>query len=312
MKTALAVAALLAGTARALPPPARSAGDDRLVVATTAQLAPILHRVARELERERPGVHVSIVAVGSDVAMAQLYTRRADLAVIGRPAFDPEVKAFQWIFQYPPTAWAVLRGSSTTPGHSPAIRLLVNAANPIRSISARQVELAFRKDAPVRWRDLGVAGPLAPRPVHAFMPDAEQGTGRFIRHALFQDATLFAWNRITEIAEPLRRDGSDDRAGRRIAAAVARDPLALALVPGGSVPGTRAVPLHCEALGQSLCDSEGALERDVYAYADPALRPDARSFLRLLIGSAPQGTIDPAPYRPLPPGEGREQLDKLR
>ena len=35
---------------------------------------------------EGPGIKVSILAVGSDVAMAEIYTRRADLAIIGRAA----------------------------------------------------------------------------------------------------------------------------------------------------------------------------------------------------------------------------------
>ena len=299
-------AVLLASTA-AKPPPVREMPANELVIGTTAQLAPVLREVAVQLERSRPGLHVSIAPVGSDMAMAQLYTHRADLVVIGRPAFDPELKAFQWVFQYPPTAWPVLQGSDSTAGHSPTVRVLVNAANPVRSISAQQLEAIFRGNRAVHWSDLGVTGPLEARTVHPMMPDTEQGTGRFIRQALFEDATLFAWDRLREFAEPIHRNGSADRFSERIAAAVARDPLAIALTSGGAVAGTRSVPLQCSA-----CDTSGGIQRTVYAYSGPVPTPDVSAFLRLLISGAEDKRIAPAPYRPLPLAEARELLKELQ
>lgn len=306
VKFILVGAALLASTA-AKSPPVRELPANELVIGTTAELEPVLRKAAVVLERSRPGLHVSIEPVGSDVAMAQLYTHRADLVVVGRAAFDPELKAFQWVFQYPATAWPVLQGSDSTAGHSPAIRILVNAANPVRSISTRQLDAIFRGGNSVRWTDLGVTGPLEARTVHPMMPDSEQGTGRFIRQALFDDATLFAWNRVREFAEPIHRNGSDDTFSDRIAAAVARDPQAIALTSGGAVAGTRSIALQC-----STCDTTGGIQRTVYAYSGPALTPNANAFLRLLIGGTEDGRIQSAPYRPLPPAEARELLKKLQ
>jgi len=309
LKFVIAAAGLLSSASAGLPTPSREMGDNQLVVATTAQLAPVLRKVALELEHEHPGLDVSIAPVGSDVAMADLYTRRADIAVIGRAATDPEIKAFQWIYEYPPQAWPVLRGSVAVPGHSPSIRVLVNASNPIRSISVQQLEMAFRSERPIHWRDLGVTGPFASRPVHPIIPDSEQGSGIFIRAALLNGATLFAWDRVKEIAEPSHRGSIDDGLGASLAAAVAHDPQALALVPGGATAGTRPVPLEC---GPTLpCDSSGAIERTVYAYADPKPRPDARSFLLLLIDGSRTGSIDPSPYRQLPAGQAQELPRKL-
>lgn len=312
LKAIVVAAGLLASQGGDHYPPAR-AGDDRLVVATTAQLFPLLQKTATELRRERPGLEISILSVGSDVAMAELYTRRADVAIIGRSATDPEIKAFQWIYQYPPESWAVLRGSLAAPGHSPSIRVLINAANPIRALSIKQLEQVYRGDRPLRWRDLGVGGKIGRQPVHAIMPDSEQGTGRFIRDTLFQGSTLFAWQRVKEIAEPMHRSGADDTIGRRIAAAVARDPSALALVPGNKVAGTRTVPLICTGIkAASQCDPEGAVTRSIYAYADPHLRPDARAFLVILSSGGDRPRIDPAPYRSLSANEARALLDRLR
>ena len=312
MKAIVIAAGLLASQAGEHVPPAKEADADRLVVATTAQLHPILEKVALELQRERPGLKVSILSVGSDVAMAELYTRRADLAVIGRAATDPEIKAFQWIYQYPPQSWPVLRGSLATPGHSPSIRLLVNAANPIRRLSPEQLERVYRGERPISWRHLGVAGRIGSRAVHPIMPDSEQGTGRFIRDALFQGSTLFAWQRVQELAEPMHRGGGDDTVGERIAAAVARDPQALALVPGNPVAGTRAVPLDCATIkAVSHCDKNGALERSIYAYSDRGLRSGARAFLTILTSGGDRTRIDPAPYRQLPAGEVHALLDRL-
>jgi phosphate transport system substrate-binding protein len=313
VKGIMLVAALLANAPAENLPPKRLLSADRLVVATTAQLAPLLRKTATELQRQRPGRKVSILAVGSDVAMAELYTRRADLAVIGRAASDPEIKAFQWIFQYPPQMWPVLGGSVTAPGHSPAVRVLVHASNPIRSISTAQLQLAFRGERPVRWSDLGVTGPLAQRLVHPIMPDSEQGTGRFIRSALFGDATLFAWKRVREITEPLHRDGRNDAMGEQLADAVEADPQALAFVPGAAPPGTRTVRVTClSTQATQPCDSSGMLARTVYAYSDPMLRPDARLFLIMLATGGDRRHVDPAPYRQLTPDRSRELLSKLR
>ena len=310
----IAVAAgLMVSQAFDHPVPARRPNADELVVATSPQLAPLLQRTARELQRERSGLKVSILQVGSDVAMAELYTRQADLAIIGRAATDPEIKAFQWIYQYPPKGLTVLRGSLAAPGHSPSIRLLVNASNPISRLSPQQLELAYRGKEPLRWRDLGVKGPFGRWPVHPIMPDSEQGMGRFLRDALFKGSTLFAWQRVQEIAEPWHRGKVDDALGARIAAAVARDPQALAFLPGNPIANTRAVPLICTDIQEtSRCDEKGALERSIYAYSDPSLRPDAREFLRILAGVGDERRIDLAPYRQLPADEVRGLLNKLR
>lgn len=289
-----------------LPPP-RRLPSDQLVVATTAQLVPVLRRAANELERQKPDLKVSILAVGSDVAMAELYTRRADLAVIGRAATDPEIKAFQWIFQHPPQRFALFKGSSAAPGHSPTIRLLVNSSNPIRSISLSELQAAYRSQRTVRWRDLGVSGPLAGRVVHPIMPDSEEGTGRFIRDALFDGATLFAWSRVREVQEPIHRNGSDDRMGIRLSTMVARDRQALALVPARPAAGTRDVPLTC-ARATMQCGPAVALERTIFAYSDAPPRPEARSFLQMFTAVGAQGAVSLGPYRQLP----RNEIQELR
>lgn len=313
VKTLLTAVAVLVGEVSDHSLTPRRPDANSLIVATSVQLAPLMQRTAQELQRDRPGVRVSIVAVGSDVAMAELYTHRADVAVIGRVATDPEIKAYQWIYQNPPRRWTVLRGSFATPGHSPSIRLLVHASNPLREISRDQLEMAFRGKHPLRWRDLGVSGALGGRWVHPIIPDTEQGTGRFIRDVLFKGSTLFAWDQVREITEPLHRTSIDDRVGNRIAAAVASDPQALAFLPGNPVPGTRAVPLRCEqAEKQAQCDKSGALERSIYAYSDPDLRPDARAFLRLLAGVGADLRIDVTPYRQLPADEARELQSDLK
>ena len=299
---------LAIGSLASLPadhsPPPRELGADQLVVATSRELAPVLRKAATILEQRRPDLKISVLSVGSDVAMADLYTRKADVAIIGRAASDPEIKAFQWVFQYPPQALPVWSGSLATPGHSPTVRVLVNASNPVSFISTRQLEIVYRGERPVYWSDLGVTGRLAREQVHPVMPDTEQGTGRFIRHAVFSDATLFAWKRVREISEPIHRDGSTDAMGHELAAAVAADRQALALVPGAPIAGTRSVRVTCDTRGKAqVCDSKGALERTIYAYCDPKAPPDVRSFLKLLEEGADRELFDIAPYRRLPAGQ---------
>jgi phosphate transport system substrate-binding protein len=318
MRTALALAAiaLLAGSGTAqLPLPPRAAPPG-LAIATSAELAPMLRRVAQAFEAGRPGAHVTIAAVGSDVAMADLYAGRADLAVLGRQAFEPEAKAYEWIYHHPPRATAVMRGSVATAGHSPAVAVLVNAANSVGSISLDQLRAAFRGAQAPRWGDLGARGRFAARPVHPIMPDSEQGTGRFLRHVLFADATLFAWDRVREVAEPLHRDGTADRNGGRIAAMVARDRDALALAPGPAIAGTRTIPIRVDGKDaapdpQSVAESRYPLARSIYAYGDPHPSAEARAFLRFLLGPAGRQAIAAGPYLPLPAADAEAALKEI-
>ncbi len=270
-------------------------GDATIEIATTAQLAPTLTALTVVYRRNHPGQAIHIATVGSDVAMAWLYTGRADVAVIGRDATDPEVKAFEWVFHHPPTASPVMRGSISLAGRSPALAVRVNAGNPVRRVTIAKLTSLFRIGAAPTWHMLGVTGPLAAKPVHLILPDAESGTGRYLRKMVLSDATQFDWDRVREVSEPTLPAGHDDRFGQTIALAVAADPAALGIGDASSLAATHIVTVE----GLLPGDPGYPFERRVNAYADPHPRGAAADWLAFVTSDAAQAIVARGPYRGL-------------
>ena len=50
-----------------------------------------------------PNDRIALHLTGSDTGMGGLYTGEADIALLGRPATDSELQAFEWVFRRPPT-----------------------------------------------------------------------------------------------------------------------------------------------------------------------------------------------------------------
>ena len=279
-------------TAQVAPP---EPSGPMIEIATTAQLAPTLTALTDAYRQSHPGSAIHIAAVGSDVAMAWLYTGRADIAVIGRNATDPEVKAYEWVFRHPPTATPVMRGSVALAGRSPALALRVNAGNPVRSVTIAQLTSVFSIGTTPTWRTLGATGPLAAKPIHLILPDAESGTGRYLRKALLADATQFDWDRVREVSEPALPAGRDDRFNEAIANAVAAEPAALGLGDASPLAGTYIVAVE----GRLPGDPDYPFERSVIAYTDPHPRSAAADWLAFVTSDAAQAIISRGPYRAL-------------
>src|ERR1700693_5590878 len=168
--------------------------------------------------RRFPSVALETRFLGTDVALAALYTGYADVALIGRDATANEVQAFEWIHRYKPTSVAVMRGSLGLAEHSPALAVVVRADNPLARLTLVQLEAIFgtepRGGAPrIRtWDQLGLGGFWKGRTIELYGPDVYSGTGRFFRHAVMGDSRKFDWSRMHElgshprIASPLRPD----------------------------------------------------------------------------------------------------------
>lgn len=335
MKPALALAVLVALAAvRAAvceplpPPPPGQTGVVRVWGAPA--MAPVLEAWSRGFRRKHPDVRVVSHLTGSDVALGALYSGQADVALVGREARDMEVKAFQWVYGYPPTSLAVARGSADRPGRSPALAILVSRQNPIAKISLADLKRLFLTAddlaAPHTWGELGLTGAWARWPIHLYMPDAESGSGRFFRHAALDDSTHLDWPALSEFEQSPRPARPPSQMWREIADALARDAGGLAVGiaprPGGPL---KALPLAAQADGpyrspdrDSVGSGEYALARKAYAYinrsAGPApVRSDVAAFLDYALSPAGQQALGgPTGYLPLPAAERARSQEALR
>ncbi len=280
IRSLILVAAWLAVPASAeINPPYPS--SNAIVVATSKALAPAVRGAITVFSAEHPGAKLHFVAVGSDVAMAWLYTGKADVAIIGRDGSDPEVKAFKWAFGTPPRAIPLLLGSVAAAGHSPRLAARVNRANPLRSIRLSQLESLLEvRDQPLEWPALGWT---FAHPVELAIPDAESGTGQFLRKRLTGGRAQFDWQLVKEF----------DASGDGIADAVARNPSMLGLGDSRPFRATRVIKITDDSGNEVL------LDRTIFAYSHPSPRRRASELLAFLISKRGEVLLARRPYRSL-------------
>lgn len=294
----------------ALPPPEEPADAGGVIrVWGTAELQPLLERWQKIFLTTHPAARFESHLVGSDAGVPGLYTRRADIALLGREATAAEIKAFEWIFHYKPAAIEVATGSLGTPGRSPALVVAVHRDNPLAQITLQQLDAAFGSEhlrgayANIRtWGQLGLTGEWRDRPIHLYAPDTEEGTGRFFRSVVLNDSRMLDWEHLREFADTKGTPATHD-AGKKILTALAADPLGLA-VTGAGLDDQRVKPLALAAgtggpfvlpARENLIARTYPLARMIYAYVNRApgapLDPKLREFLAYVLSVEGQDEI---------------------
>ena len=264
-----------AGSAEAqIAPPVPPAA--KVIVATSPVLAPTIRRLADAFGAGHPhDPHPQVIATGSDVAMAYLATGKAHAAIIGREATDPEIKAFQWVFNRPPQDLPVMRGCIGGAGCSADLVVLAHPSNPIRSISITEIEKVL---APASQR------------TQAHLPDVESGTGRFIRARLARSQVQFDWGRVHE------HEGN--AAAAAIAKSVAGDRTSLGVASNGLFRRVRVLPVEVDGKVARPGDDDYPLSRTVHVLLDFG-QSDAAAFVEFIRTPEGQAIVAAGPYRPL-------------
>ena len=290
----------------------------------TEQAQSLMQQWDLGFRKSHPRVRVESRLTGSDVGVAGLYTGLADLAVLGRECTAFELKAFEWIFRYPPAQIQIMTGSLDRAGQAPALMACVHRDNPLVQLTLAQLDAIFGNERlrggprSIRtWGDLGLPGEWADKFIHLYADDAESGTGRFFRHTVLGDSARMNWEHFTEFK------GLDAR--HRILAALAADRAGLAVTGGSSefVPEVKvlALALHSgeEAIApsrESLISRRYPLTRAVYAYfnrpPNTPLEMRLKAFLRYVLSEeAQRDVVQSNDYLPLSSQIRAEQLQKL-
>jgi phosphate transport system substrate-binding protein len=309
----------LAARGAALSPPAEppeAAGIIR--VWGTAELIPVLERWQQAFKKTHPTARFELRMTGSDIGLPGLYTRRADISLLGRDATAAEIKAFEWIFRYQPARIEVATGSLGTPGRSPPLVVYVHRDNPLARLTLAELDAAFGcerlRGAPAdirTWGQLGLTGDWRDRPIHLYAPDTEEGTGRFFRSVVLHDSRMLDWEHLQEFGDtkgtPATHDG-----GKKILAALAPDPLGVAIA-GAGLDDQHVKPIALAAASggpfvlptrENLIARTYPLTRAIYAYVNRApgapLDPKLREFLAYVLSVEGQNELGRAgDYLPL-------------
>jgi phosphate transport system substrate-binding protein len=299
--------------AHSLPPVRTEAAKPGVIrLWCSPALAPLAESWQRDYVRAEPAARIEVILSGSDVAMAGLYTGRADIALLGREATAPEVKAFEWIHRFKPARVEVATGAAA-PGASPALAVFVHRDNPLTRLTLAELEAAFGTEQKPgargrikTWDQLGLGGDWAGQPVRLYGPHMESGTGRFFREAVLGGSRKPDWDRLVELADSGSLQPPTHDAGAQALAALSRDRFGLAVAAADAVhPLTRPLALAVSEAGPFFLPSASAvaardypLSRPIYAYYhdDGKAAPDpiVGDFLRWLLGHEGQRAVSAA------------------
>lgn len=178
--------------------------------------------------RSHPEVRFETRLPGPAAAMAGLYTGVADIAVMGRELWPNEAMAYQWVFQYPPFKVDVVTSSLSSPGQSYSPAVIVNARNPISSITLAQLDGIYgsehrRGGKNMRvWGDLGVKGAWSNRSIEAYGYGVNDALGVYFRKQVLKGD--YKPNVAAHLLSDRDKSGN---AEARILAAVQADPFAI-------------------------------------------------------------------------------------
>jgi phosphate transport system substrate-binding protein len=234
------------------------------------ELGPAL---AAAFEAKNPGVSVEIQTPGSGAGLDALIDGRTLIAPASRAANEDELRRAK-------AAGIKLRAHSIG---SYGVAVIVNSANPLRSLRSREIRSIFSGGAK-NWRALG--GPDAP--IRVVVHDDSTGSALGFRElAMRMDA-------YAKTALALPSDAA-------IAAAVAADPHAIGYCGmGPAVPGTRRVlvdgiPANREAILEGLYP----YARTLFLYTNPKTETrEAVDFIRFVQSREGQRVLAGAGFVP--------------
>lgn len=261
-----------------LEPPALS-GHLRLV--GSASLAQPMVLWAEAFHQRYPDLQVQVQAAGSATTPAALIESTAQLGAMSRLMREDEVDAFVQRHGYPPTEWIVAQDE---------LALFVHQDNPLASLSRLQLDALFSavglcggRSAALRWRDLGVEGPLAAQRVRLYGRNSASGSQSFFKqHAL--------------CGGDFRVDVQELPSSTAILRALEQDPRGLGYASATRLPsGVREVPLET-----------GRFVRYLYFYLHQVpgqpLPPREAAFLAFVLSDQGQALLLDAGYLPLSEG----------
>jgi phosphate transport system substrate-binding protein len=281
-----------------------------------------LLRWEAEYQRLHPEIRFDNQLHGASAVMAGLYDGVADVALMGREIWPVETMAYRWVYQQPAFGVTVATAGLHAPGQLFTPVVIVNAANPLRSISLSQMDAIYGSEhraAPANirtWGELGLQGRWADKPIHVYGYGPEDALGVYFRQNVLR--ADFKPNAESHLLSD--RDGNRVAAAKRIAAAVAADPYAIGYTSLPSGPAVKALPVDTPSSvapsADTLATHEYPLTRSVWLYfrrePEKPLDPKVNQFVRFLLSAPAQSLVGPADQLiPLTPKQMQSQIQKL-
>jgi phosphate transport system substrate-binding protein len=261
---------------------------------------------------------------GAAAVMAGLYDGAADVALMGREIWPVETMAYQWVYQQQPFGVIVATAGLRAPGQLFTPVVIVNAKNPLTSISLSQLDAIYGSEhraAPTNirtWGELGAKGEWADKPIHPYGFGGEDALGVFFRHEVLRSD--FKPNPDSHLLSD--HDSGAVSASRRIAQAVAADQYAIGYTSLPQDSNTKVLsvespsPSPVQPTEEALLNHRYALTRSVWLYfrrvPGKPVDPRIDGFVRFLLSPKAQALVRPSDeLLPLTPALQQKQVEKL-
>jgi phosphate transport system substrate-binding protein len=156
-----------------VPCPAAAPSPAPLIIPSPERTTYLLSYWLVDFKREFPQVATRIEVTHAEDAADALVRGRAPLVMLNRPLSADESRAFTERFGYAPTRFVVAHD---------ALRVYVNAANPLAGITREQLDAVFStsrrcgaRDNIFWWDQLGLRGEWKIRQIELYGPNAYSG-----------------------------------------------------------------------------------------------------------------------------------------
>lgn len=339
MKPPLWIALALALTGPCLSSPADSGLPDYVPqVAVSGTLTswghvfmkPVMQRWERGFQAYHPGMRFSDNLVSSAAATGALFTRTADLGLVGREIRPMEVAGYARVMKAKPFGIQVMSGAYANPDKSVALGLFVHKDNPLARLSYTQLDALFGADrlrgAPsvIRtWEQLGLDGAWAGHTITVYQGLLDASPAFYFSAEVMKGSLL--WNEHTRVFDDVDLPGGKTlTAGQQIVNALAKDRYGIALAGVGTEnPDVKLIAIAKAEGGpwitptrETIRDRTYPLARSVWIYINhvpgQALDPKIREFLRYILSKQGQAEVErEGEYLPLTPAMAREQTKRL-
>jgi phosphate transport system substrate-binding protein len=275
-----------------------------------------------------PGVQFENNLVSSAAATGALFTRTAEIGVVGREIRPLEVAGYQRVMKSKPLGLEVMTGAYANADKSIALAIFVNAANPLAKLTYQKLDAIFgsehlRGKANIRtWGELGLTGEWAGQPIHVYIGELDAAPAFLFSQTVMKGSLL--WNPDLTHFDDVEKEGKTYEAGQRIVDALADARYGIALSGAGyRIAAVKPVSISVEDEGpfvspyiEHVKDRSYPLSRSAWIYVNRTLgrpvEPKTREFLLYILSREGQeAVVREGEYLPLTPAKVSEQRHKI-